>query len=190
MIRTFVALLATLTVGTVALMLIEIDPIRPKVSSLIAATPATYDPLETDAPLQRLKWRNMVVHATGVEGARAAEKCHFVIERSPGDHPDSAGRIRATDAWKRQVDCDHVAGPNHRFNDSSIAICLVGDFRARGPSSGQLHDLTSLVQQLQFAFQISRGHVYLYRDLDPRSQSPGTAFPAAQFDARLLRSSR
>ena len=187
MINTLAALLAALTAGTIILMVMETAPIRPRVKSLIAALA---DPLEvvrhTSAPRRRAHWRNIVIHATGPEGAGIADRCHFVVDAAPG--PDGV-RFRATDLWKYQQHSRHVTGPNVGFNGTSVGVCLVGDF-SRGPvdmTAPQLQDLAALVRSLQFEFRVSPGHVYLLRDLDSRTLSPGRAFPVREFYAHLLK---
>ena len=193
MINTLVGLLIALTIGTIALMMMETAPIRPVVQSLIATIEPGQDPTEllirqTDIPLQPT-WRNIVIHAVPPEDAQVADRCHFII--APGTD-GGAIQTRATRLWKRQGYGRHIVGPNDSFNENSIAICLVGSASGSdGPWSGQqLRDLLSLVRSLQFQFQISRPHVYLHRDLDTRSRSPGPAFPAHPFYTSLLRTSR
>ena len=191
MINTLVALMAAMTVGTIVLIIMETPPIRPHVRSLIAAVSGQNDPLElihrTDVPLNTLKWQNIVVHASGLEGDAIIDKCHFIVEQNAAD---GSSRIRPTELWIQQIHSNHIRGPNSSFNENSIAICLVGNFTNSGPARGQFQELVSLARSLQFAFQISRGHVYLHRDLDAGSLSPGRSFPVGQFNDRLLRSSR
>ena len=188
MINTLVGLLAALTVGTIILMVLETDPVVPKVRSLIAASDD--DPMQivrqTDKPLRSGKWENVVVHATGNEGASIARLCHFVI--APGDGDDF--KVESTTLWRAQAHSLHVLGPNEHLSESSIAVCLVGDFTANRPPEKQLRQLLALVRSLQFDFRIAKGHVYLYRDLDTGTFSPGRAFPESTFTARLLRTGR
>lgn len=186
MINTLVGLLAALTVGTIILMLLEVDPVKPKVRSLIATSDD--DPMQivrdTTMPLRSGKWENVVVHATGSEGAEIARLCHFIIApRSDGD----GFEVQSTELWRMQAHSLHVLGPNEHLSESSIALCLVGDFTATRPPDKQLRQLMALVRSLQFDFRIAKGHVYLYRDLDTGTFSPGRAFPESTFTARLLR---
>ena len=187
MINTLAVLLAALTVGTIVLMLLETDPIIPKIRSLIAASDV--DPMkivrDTDAPL--VKWTEVVVHATGAEGPDIARLCHFVIA------PDAEGtgyEVQATGLWRRQGNSLHILGPNSDLSETSISVCLVCDFSLRRPTDAQFRQLMALVRSLQFDFRIARGHVYLYRDLDASTYSPGRAFPEGTFTARLLRPER
>ena len=189
MINTLVGLLAALTVGTITLMVMETDPVVPKVRSLIAASDE--DPMrivrDTDVPLQSDTWESIVVHATGSEGAEITRLCHFIIApRSEGDGFD----IESTLLWRTQGHSLHILGTNEHLSQSSIAVCLVGDYTATRPPERLLRQLLALVRSLQFDFRIAKGHVYLYRDLDTGTFSPGRAFPESSFTARLLRTGR
>lgn len=191
MINTLAALLGALTVGTILLMVMETAPIRPDITSLIASSATANDPVEiirqTDIPIQMIKWRNIVIHSASAQERSIIDKCHFVIEPDASQH---SGRIRATKLWKRQDHRYYIARPNSGFCENSIAVCIIGDFNRVSPSSKQMSDALSLVQALQFEFQISRGHVYLHRNLDSTSRSPGRNFPADWFNGQLLRASR
>jgi len=192
MINTMVALLGALTLGTLALIFLETDPIRPQVISLMAGgrSPKTDDPQafihDTEVPVQPMQWMNIVVHATGGEGAAATSQCHFLLEADSAAAP----HLRASKLWRRQRPAPHMAGTSPAFNDASIAICLVGDFSARPPSERQFRRLIDLVRSLQQICHVPRSQVYLYRDLDTRSDSPGQAFSAVRFNAGLLRQAR
>ena len=192
MINTMVALLVALTLGTLALIFLETDPIRPQVDSLMAGSRSQKadDPAalvrDTEVQVQPMQWLNIVVHATGAEGAAAASRCHFLLEAdsSPAPH------VRVTDLWRRQQAARHLPRTSLAFNDASIAICLAGDFSGRPPSDGQFRRLIDLVRSLQKICHIPPSQVYLYRDLDVRNDSPGQAFPARRFNDSLLRQSR
>ena len=187
MINTLVGLLAALTVGTIILMVMETDPVVPKVRSLIATSDD--DPMrivrDTDVPLHGQAWENIVIHATGSEGPEITRLCHFII--APGAEGGEGFNIESTSLWRTQGHSLHVLGTNEHLRQSSIAVCLVGDYKADRPPERQLRQLLALVRSLQFYFQIAKGHVYLYRDLDTGTFSPGRAFPASSFTARLLR---
>ena len=192
MINTLVALLGALTLGTLALIFLETDPIRPQVISLMAGgrSPKTEEPhalvRHTDVPVQPMQWQNIVVHATGAEGAAAAARCHFLLEGDGSAPP----HVRVTDLWRRQQPARHVPGASRTFDDASVAICLTGDFSTRPPTDGQFRRLIDLVRSLQEVCRIRRSQVYLHRDLDTRSHSPGKAFPSARFNAALLPAGR
>lgn len=176
-----------MTVGAIALMVLETEPVRPTAHPLEVVGPppagagkVVYD---TRVPLQAILWRNVVIHASPARSDRLARGCHFVID------PASSGdaRIAATEYWRSQRAGTHIGRP---WQDSSIGICLIGDFSRRPPTRRQFDALVELVHLLQGTCNISADHVYLHSDLVARSASPGPAFPAEELSARLLRPTR
>ena len=190
-IRTLTALLVMMTLGAVMLMLMESRPPRPSPGSLAAVTPSGHSAeavvFDTEVPHQPLKWRNIVVHASGAGRDGIAQRTHFVVDPPASD---ADGAVIATDLWKRQAEGHHVYVPWRDFNADSIGICLTGEFSSRPPSPAQIKALVSLVQTLQYTFSIPADRVYLHSDLDSRSGSPGDAFPAEAFTERLLQAAR
>ena len=190
-IKTLVALLGALTIGTIVLMALETDPIHPKVRSLIAAEAPSEDYASligrTEGEFHPHRWNNIVIHSSGGGSGDIIGKSHFVVEQNVDT---GRQRVRATDLWRGQRPSRHIAGPNDHFNTNSIAICLVGDFGRRQPAKEQFLDLVRLVVTLQCAGKITGDHVYLCRDLDTRTYCPGQAFPARAFNACLLRAIR
>ena len=177
------ALLATMTVGSLVLVAMETPPIRPEVPRLAALAPPVDKSAElvsaTQTPLRRATWQNIVVHSS-VEGDEIASQCHFIVHPSEG--PDGQ-HVQATALWKQQQASRHLAG---RLGDSSIGIFLVGRFDAQAPSSKQFDALVGLSRNLQRACAIGGSNIYLARELDPRCGSPGKAFPLRQFNSMLL----
>ena len=186
MIKTLVFLLGVLTLGTLILMLIETAPIESEVPSLIATRRPAEDygaiVRRTRVPLQPMKWRGIVVHATAAEGNRIEARCHFVAAAD--------GTLQVTNLWDSQAEARHIEGPNRRLNADSIAVCLAGDFRRHRPTGEQFRTLVHLVRALQRACHIPGDSVYLYRHLHTRTDSPGAAFPTKAFDSSLLRTLR
>jgi len=183
-IKTLVALLASMTIGAFVLMALETAPVAPR-AELLAALAAPGDGVsqvvhDTAVPLQSVKWRTVVVHSSA-EGNGIVRQCHFVVSKQ--------GQVSCTDLWRRQVSGRHIRVPGRDFNADSIAVCLVGDFSSSDEpiSQSQFNGLVSLTLALQRAFRIPAARVYLRRDLDAYSDSPGKAFPANAFDARLVR---
>lgn len=188
--KTLGALVVAMTAGSIALILMEAPPIRPPVTNLSAVAVPTDEfsqvISQTDEPIKIAKWRNIVVH-TGAEPLDVDFDCHFVVDPSP--RPDGS-ILRATALWHRQVSGNHVFAGGHNWNADSIAVIVMGDFSQTPPSAEQMQALVGLVRSLQRACGISAERVYLARDVDPRSGSPGAAFPSAQFNASLLRPHR
>ena len=119
----------------------------------------------------------------GAAGCAAAAGREFTVA------PDGRAAITATAFWKKQSNPQLIAGANASFNDTAIAICVIGDFSSSSarPGRGQFSGVVDLVRALQFAFRVSPGHVYLHSDLDAYSRLPGRGFPAADFNSALLR---
>jgi hypothetical protein len=181
-IKTLTALFVAMTMGSLALMILETDPIRPSASLAVLSPPpagAANAIYEADVPLQPGRWGNVIVHAAGRPTAEIARECHFLVI-ADGDR----AKVTATAHWRRQQDGHHVGGYWRR---KSIGVCLIGDFSRRAPQRGQFDELVDLVNTLQEVCRIPAERVYLRSDLDARSTSPGRAFPAARFSARLLR---
>ena len=189
-IKVLTALLITMTLGALVLMALETSPIRGERSPAVLVGLATSDEIgsdrvifATDVPVQPVKWRNVVLHATGGERMGVAERCHFVIA-------SVEGRISSTPLWKRQMQGHHVPVPGRDWNADSIGVCLAGDFSRTPPTEAQMHSLLSLVRRLQEHFRIAPDRVYLYRDIVSRSASPGQAFPEEQFTDALVPAAR
>lgn len=184
-IKSLTALVASMTVGTLALMLLETAPIRPPEDVSLAAVSADSqrtgnEVFSTRVPVKGEQWRHVVIHATGHEGSDVAERCHFVVS------PEGDG-LRATDLWKQQARGSHLFTSGRDWNTDTIGICLDGDYMFNAPPEEQFELLMSLVRTLQQACEIPADRVYLYGDLVPRSNSPGESFPAERFNRLLLR---
>ncbi len=187
-IKTLGALLAAMTVGTWALMWMETAPAHVTVPVPLQATnSASPNPYlstvrQTDAPLQYIKWRNVVVHDASRDGGDVLRGCHFVIGSS-GQLGD--GEVRATDLWLRQEDGRHINVQGYAYNATSIGVCLLADGRTSAPTAKQFAALVGLVQALQAVCQVPADHVYLHRELG-QSPCPGPFFNANAFRQRLL----
>ncbi len=183
-IKILTALLAAMTVGAIALIVMETAPISPPQSAFAltnkadnGSEPAVF---QTDVPIQATKWRNVIVHSASdgaVEG-----KFHFVISAEG----DISGMVAATKLWKDQLSGGHCNIRGRNFNSDSIGVCLAGDFSRTPPGRTQFHALVRLVRTLQDTLSIPADRVYLYSDLDADSNSPGMAFPTEAFSARLI----
>jgi len=182
-VKTLTALLVAMTLGALALMVLETEPVRPTAEPLTVFRPPPAGAArvihDTRVPLQAIQWRYMVVHASLLPSGEAAKKCHFLVEADGED----AWKVTATDHWLDQRAGGHIGG---FWQDSSIGICLIGDFSRRRPAPGQFASLIDLVNALQKECRISADRVYLHSDLVARSSLPGAAFPAAEFSDQLL----
>jgi len=171
-------------------MLMEKAPIRPPVTHLAAIDPSVGSlsdlVAQTNIPLKRGKWRNILIH-TSLEGLDPDSECHFIVSRQAGA---DGLNVRATPLWAAQQEGNHGFLPVHDYNADSIGVFMAGEFDSLGPSQQQFQALLELVRALQKACGITADRVYLYRHIDPRSGSPGPAFPAEEFKDGLLGPSR
>lgn len=186
-VKTLAALVAAMTLGAISLMVLETEPARPTAQPLavVAPPPAGAGKVvyETRIPIQPAKWRNMVIHSSLGPASQIARECHFLVDRGPDGH----WQVVPTENWDNQRETRHIGGI---WRDSSIGICLIGDFAQQQPPRAQMSALVELVHVLQDVCRVSADRVYLYSDLVARTSSPGAAFPASAFSAELLRPGR
>ena len=187
-VKTLVALLAAMTLGTILLISIDAAPIRPPGTHLAAVAAADEMELpvvtQTDVPLR--KWKNIIVH-TSVEGADVANRCHFVIDSANASETSTSLPVRSIAPWIQQTNSLHTAKGANDWNTDSIGVCLMGDFSRRRPSPVQWQAMVKLTNDLQKRFKIPAERVYLYRDIGgAKINSPGSAFSQKEFDDALL----
>jgi len=186
-IKTLGLLLLAMTAGTVVLAFLQTEPVRPGAQPLAVLAPppagAAGVIYETRVPIQRIKWRYLVVHAARSDAEPTARGCHFLIRTGP----DGQWEIHPTGHWLVQGSGRHIGS---LWADSSVGICLIGDFSRRGPAERQFDLLVELVHALQDLCGIPADRVYLHSDLVARSTSPGAAFPAERFTRHLLQAAR
>ncbi len=144
-------------------------------------------------PLTRT-WRWIVIHHSGTAGGNAAsfDRHHrrdngwdglgydFVIGNGRGA-PD--GAVEVGYRWTRQLTGAHAgraADGSNLMNETSIGICLVGDFDRTVPTRAQRRALHRLLAFLEGYCRIPPDHVLLHRDLR-RTDCPGRRFPAPEF---------
>ena len=188
-IKSLTALLLAMTLGVLILMVMETSPVRPPAVDLAAQARPTDGVgvvFDTDVRLQPIKWRHIVVHATGAEGPGIAARCHFIVQ--PTATADG-GVVFATPLWRRQTQGHHVFVPGYDYNADSVGICLMGDFARRAPAAEQMDALIALVQTVQRECGIGSDRVFLHKHLTG-SRSPGALFPDDVFSAHLLRPTR
>ena len=179
MVKTLVALVVAMTVGALALILMETDPIIPAVTrAVLVESPNDFHTVAIDADAPLNDWRNIIVHSAVDENAAAARGSHFLIM------PD--GTARCSGLWKRQETGTHVSRPRQGWNNDSVGVCLMGDFSRSAPTASQYKMLVNLTRKLQKAFHIPPDNVYLAGQIGQSRTSPGRAFPAQRWDEALL----
>jgi len=161
------------------------------------------DPIfETSRPLDRHRWRSILIHHSG-EPAGDAESIrrlhmehgarsmgyHFVIGNGNGM---GDGVVHVGERWINQEPGWHAVGSDAEFyNQHAIAICLIGNGDRRPFTERQTAQLVSLVRRVQQELDIPASAVRLHRDVAPRlTTSPGQHFPAALLEQQLLNSVR
>lgn len=177
-IKTLTALLASMTVGAFALMLLASDPIIPPNSNLAAGF-APRDDDKYSSPAVRVlrenlavplrSWSGVVVHSSVGEKSDIAQRVHFVIDQ------DTSGRaiVTATNLWARQVDGRHVYVAGADWDAETIGIVVVGDLSKNAPSAAQTAELKRLLQAIRAQFGIDDAHICCHSQLG--SQNPNCA---------------
>lgn len=160
--------------------------------------PTARDPIfDTETPLDRQRWTGIVIHHLG-EPAGDAESInrlhlgygyqglgyHFLIGNGNGL---GDGVVHIGYRWNEQLPGAHAVGPDADVhNQSSIAICLVGNGNRRPFTDAQVDKLGHLVQRLQRELRIPARRVLLHQEIAEDVDSPGRFFPAARFHEQLL----
>lgn len=160
--------------------------------------PAAVQTAITNVRVDAGRWQHIVIHHSGTaEGSakgmneyhlrvRHMENglaYHFVIGngRGMGD-----GEIYVGDRWKKQLNGGHLASEEQ--NQSSLGICLVGNFDAKPPTSRQLTALTALVEALQARCRLEDNAVVTHQQINViHTRCPGTRFPMKTILALLAR---
>jgi len=183
---------------------------RPAMSaSALGVAPPARTILDTEVPLDRARWRSIVIDDTanpfGTVETVAREHqgrgiepvgCHFLIGngRGLGD-----GVLHVTHRWNRQQPAGLVAvssvGSEEASSDADvqrhhsehgITILLVGDGESGSFGDGQIERLVDLVAALCDSFDIPVSEVRLHADLAD-DEGPGPRFPREGFFRGLSR---
>ena len=145
------------------------------------------------APVQRRRWRYIVVHNSGSRQGNAkifdyyhrhtrkmpnGLAYHFVIGNgtSSGD-----GEIEIGSRWTRQINGGHVH--SDYLNNIALGICLVGDYNRDYPTKAQLEALDELIKYLRKRVgKIDRKEAIVkpHKEINPPqwpTDCPGDRFP-------------
>jgi hypothetical protein len=163
--------------------------LRPLVA---AAGPSSIEAIfQTRAPLDRARWKSIVIHASGSPvgspasisaGQRALNIAglgyQFVIGNGRGMDD---GELHVGYRWLDQLRGAHAAGSKADwYNDYAIGICLVGDGERRPFTDAQVRRLVQVVSALARELKIPPGNILLHSDV-AGTDDPGRYFPAAAF---------
>ncbi len=135
----------------------------------------------------RNAWKHIVIHHTATRSATAkgidrfhrerrrmenGMAYHFLIGNGKGMKD---GEIFVGRRWKRQIAGGHLA--SEALNESSIGICLVGNFEEQAPTAKQLASLRALTDKLRELTRLPATAVTTHRKIHPRHTScPGKHF--------------
>jgi N-acetyl-anhydromuramyl-L-alanine amidase AmpD len=169
----------------------------------LGASPAAGETTSSDpvfritAPLDRDRWRGIVIHHLGTPAGDADSihrqhlsygyqglGYHFLIGNGNGL---GDGVVHVGYRWNQQLPGAHAVGPDsEHHNLHSIGICLVGNGDRRPFTDRQIRSLTVLVQRLQREIGLPEDRVFLHRDVAPEVGSPGRYFPEARLRSQVL----
>ncbi len=136
--------------------------------------------------VDRSRWTRIIVHhsATSKGGASSFDRYHrhgrgmknglayhFVIGNgtSTGD-----GEIEVGGRWKDQLPGGHVR--SEKLNETSIGICLVGNFEVQHPTRMQIKSLGDLTFHLRESLLTTSPEVLGHRDVQKDTVCPGRNF--------------
>jgi hypothetical protein len=162
MVKTMLALVVCMTLGTFALVLMQTDPIR---SPLLQLASVTTGPDSMDQMLRRTdvslsdRWENIVIYRDGRSVEDPGRRFHFLVTLDAGEPI-----LQATRLWNEQkpprLPID--SGPAD-WNARSVAIYVQA--RQGRITSGQVELSDRLCRRLRNLCSIGLDHVYSSRDL-------------------------
>ena len=137
------------------------------------------------------RWKSIIIHHSatpvgtikgmdGVHRRRGMENglaYHFVIGNGQGIKD---GEIAIGNRWKQQLNGGHLKSEHQ--NQTSIGICLVGNFDKSKPSSKQMDSLRDLVLFLMDRCKLETKDVKTHQQINIVStRCPGKFFPTKTF---------
>ncbi len=143
------------------------------------------------------KWKRIIIHHSGTpvddavnmhkvhlaRGMKNGLAYHFVI--SNGSRKARDGEIYIGNRWRGQLDGGHVK--KHSSNQTSIGICLIGNFELRPPSSKQLSALEGLCEYLMKQCNLNSSNVTTHTLFHPKhTVCPGKHFSLSGLQRRLV----
>lgn len=152
--------------------------------------------LNTRSPLERNKWKSIVIHDSGSPVGSPATLDSLAKERGlkgigydfviGNGNGMADGEIHVTNRWMQQVAGAHASGTRaDEFNRTGIGICLVGDGNRQQFTRAQTDRLVQLIDLLSREMGIPPERVYLHSDI-AQTSSPGRLFPASVVRAQLI----
>ncbi len=144
--------------------------------------------------VQRSRWRRIIAHHSATKNGNAVIfgrahrrrgmenglAYHFVIGN--GTNGTADGEIEIGPRWRKQLHGGHVRG--RALNETSIGICLVGNFENTRPTAKQIQSLHNLTAYLRSGMLGRVPKAYGHKDLEP-NQCPGKFFPLKAYRAKF-----
>ena len=185
------ALVASMTLASGLLLILEPRPLAPTGGMALAAVDTDNDGLAQifstrPTPIAG-RWHRIVIHHSGQTMGSAQSigdlhqslgygglQYHFVIGNGQGAED---GLIQVGYLWMQQLDSIYA--------ERSITICLVGNGDKTPPTRAQMQQLARLINALQLRLNIPPSAVRLHSEL-AATTSPGRFFPLNVLKSRLI----
>ena len=171
------------------------DTIYPRQELKLVAGKDTFTRLKPilsklDEPKVSTGWKNIILHHSATSYGNAAifhryhlqERhmenglaYHFVIGNGTSSRN---GQVEVGVRWKKQLAGGHVA--SQAYNESSIGICLVGNFQVKRPSSFQLEAARQLITYLSEYALHKEVRFLVHKEIE-KTLCPGKYFPVSDF---------
>ncbi len=148
------------------------------------------------AKIKKGRWKHIIIHhsampigsAKGLDRFHREERhmenglaYHFLIGNGRGM---GNGEIFISRRWEQQLDGGHVK--SHELNQTSIGICLVGNFEKSRPNTAQMKSLEGLVRYLMTITKLPSSSVTTHKIIHPNhTLCPGKNFPTKKFRAAI-----
>ena len=148
------------------------------------------------AKIKKGRWKHIIIHhsampvgsAKGLDRFHREERhmenglaYHFLIGNGRGM---KNGDIFISNRWKQQLDGGHVK--SHKLNQTSIGICLVGNFEKSRPNTEQMKSLEELIRYLLRETKLPPSSVTTHKIIHPNhTLCPGKNFPTKKFKAAI-----
>lgn len=148
------------------------------------------------ARIKKGRWKHIIIHhsampvgsAKGLDRFHREERhmenglaYHFLIGNGRGMRN---GEIFISKRWRQQLDGGHVK--SHELNQTSIGICLVGNFEKSRPNTAQMKSLEALVRYLMGITRLPPSSVTTHKIIHPNhTLCPGKNFPTKKFKTAI-----
>ncbi len=144
-IKTLSALVVCMTLGTLALVAMQTEPIRSPLFELAAVRrdqPDLAETLQAELPIEESRWNHIIIH-DGPDRPELAERFHLILRSDPDGHMS----VEASEAWKQQQTVRHTVAPGPKdWNADGIGIYVVRTGSNAAAANRVLGQLCPLLQ--------------------------------------------